>query len=131
MYIGAAGGAAEGLIWFCTPRSELRALAAVLAAAGAGQKIVNWPEFFSATAHAPLLRELEAGLMQLNDEEWTEDEAETEFVDGWSNLANAICRAQLAALNDKARTQPLSFEDKDRYRRLLEAQTASHKCQDQ
>jgi hypothetical protein len=47
-------------------------------------------------------------------------EARAEFTDGWGQLQQMMRRGQLIALNEKAKKQELSSEDKDNYRRLTQ-----------
>ena len=97
---------------------ELKALAALLEAEGRGEAVVNWPEYFRDSEHEELLRQIEAGLLKRQEEHWSVDEDKAEFRGGWAQLQELIRRGQLTALNEKARKQGLSGEDRDRYRRL-------------
>jgi len=107
---------------------EIAALSALLDAAAGGVTVVNWPEYFRGTEQADLLREIESGLLKRNEENWSADEAKAEFTGGWAQLMEMIRRGQLTALNEKAKKQELSVEDKDRYRRLSQsAQSAAQK----
>jgi DNA primase len=106
-------------------QAELKALAALLEATARGETVVNWPEYFRDSEHEELLRRIEAGLLKRQENNWSVDEDKAEFRDGWAQLQEMIRRGQLTALNEKARKQELSSEDKDRYRRLSQLAQAT------
>jgi DNA primase len=106
-------------------QAELKALAALLEATARGETVVNWCEYFRESEHEELLRRIEAGLLKRQENNWSVDEDKAEFRDGWAQLQEMIRRGQLTALNEKARKQELSSEDKDRYRRLSQLAQAT------
>ena len=101
-------------------QAELEAFVALLEAAGRGETVVNWPEYFRDSEHAALLCQIEPGFLERQDDNWTLAEAQAEFTDGWGHLQQMIRRGQLIALNEKAKKQELSSDDKDKYRRLTQ-----------
>jgi DNA primase len=106
-------------------QAELKALDALLEATARGESVVNWPEYFRGSEHEELLRRIEAGLLKRQENHWSVEEDKVEFRDGWAQLQQMIRRGQLTALNEKARKQGLSSEDKDRYRRLSQLAQAT------
>ncbi|MBI4189326.1 MAG: DNA primase [Betaproteobacteria bacterium] len=106
-------------------QAELKTLRAMLEAAASGETVVNWPEYFRASEHEGLLRQVEAGLLKRQEVNLSLDEVKAEFSGGWSQLLEQIRRGQLIALNEKSKKQELSSEDEDRYRQLSQTAPAA------
>jgi hypothetical protein len=102
----AAGGSAED-------GADLKTLAALLDAATAEPAVVNWPEYFRDTEHAGLLLQIEPALLKRQDADWTVEELQAEFSDGWRQLNQ---RLEIGMQSENIKKHGLTKEDLDRLR---------------
>ena len=92
---------------------DLSTLAALLEAAAGEPAVVNWPEYFRDTAHAGLLLQIEPVLLARQDADWSIEELQAEFRDGWRQLNQQL---ELGAQSENIKKHGFTNEDLARLR---------------
>ncbi len=109
---------ADGREMSTLDQAELATLDRLLEAAQREETVVSWVEYFRGTEQEQLLRQIELALLTHEVADWSSQETEREFVDGWAQLCEQMRRGQLDLLTEKWARQKPTREDEERYRRL-------------